>query len=67
MLHAFYQDLDIAVRQLEVLDNVGDADLVDLVGLGPADAGVMLGGQKDLAVRGERLLPGLGRWIRSPR
>ena len=50
-LHPFDEDLDVAVRQLEVLDDVGNgADLVNFVRLGLVDAGVMLGGEKNLAV-----------------
>ena len=58
-LDAFDQNLDIAVGQLEALHDVDDrADLVDLVGLGFVDAGVVLGGQEDLLVGGQRLFQG---------
>ncbi len=51
-LNAFDQDLDVAVGQLQALHDVDDgADLVNLVGLGLVDAGVVLGGQEDLACR----------------
>ncbi len=50
-LDAFDQDLDVAVGQLQALHDVDDgADLVDLVGLGFIDAGVVLGGQEYLLV-----------------
>ncbi len=49
--HAFHQDFDIAVGQLETLDDVDDgADAVDFVGLGFIDRGIVLGGKKDLLV-----------------
>ena len=55
-LHAFDQDLDVAVGQLQALHDVDDgADLVDLVGLGLVDGGVVLGGQENLLVRRQRL------------
>ena len=58
-LDAFDQHLDVAVGQLQALHDVDDrADLVDLVGLGLVDAGVMLGGQKDLLVGGQRFFQG---------
>ena len=55
-LDAFDQHLDVAVGQFQALHDVDDgADLVDLVGLGFVDAGVVLGGQEDLLVGGQRL------------
>ena len=46
-LDAFDQDFDVAVGQLQALDDVDDgADLVDLVRLGLVDGGVVLGGEK---------------------
>ena len=55
-LHAFHQNLDIAVRQLQALDDVDDgADAVDFVGLGFVDRGIVLGGKKDLLVAGHGL------------
>ena len=54
-LDAFHQNFDVTVRQLQALHDVDDgADLVDLVRLGFVDAGVVLGGQKDLLVGGQR-------------
>ena len=48
---AFDQDLDVAVGQFEALHDIDDgAYLVDLVGLGLIDAGVVLGGQEYLLV-----------------
>ena len=58
-LNAFDQHFDVAVGQLQALHDVDDgADLVDFVRLGLVDAGVMLGGQKDLLVRGQRFFQG---------
>ena len=58
-LHAFDQNLDIAVGHLDALHDVADgADLVDFLGLGLVDGGVVLGGEKDLAVAVERLFEG---------
>ena len=55
-LHAFHQDFDIAVGQLEALDDVDDgADAVNFVGLGFVDGGIVLGGKKDLLVARHRL------------
>ena len=55
-LHAFHQDFDVAVGQLEALDDVDDgADAVDLVGLGLVDGSVVLGGKKDFLVAGHGL------------
>ena len=55
-LHAFHQHLDVAVGLLQALDDVGDgADGKDLVGARLVDAGVVLGGQEDLLVAGQRL------------
>ena len=54
-LHAFDQHLDVAVGHFDALHDVADgADLVDLLGLGLVDGGVVLGGEKDLAVAVER-------------
>src|SRR5688500_1226072 len=53
---SFYQDLDVAVRKLQALDNIYDrAYLVDLVGLRIVNAGVMLCSQEYLAVSRERI------------
>ena len=58
-LHAFDQDFDISVGQLQALHDVDDrAHLVNLVGFGFIDGGVMLGGQENLLVRGESLFQG---------
>ncbi len=55
-LQAFDQNLDVAVRQLEALHDVDDgADLVNLVRLRLVDAGVVLGGEEDPLVAGQRL------------
>jgi hypothetical protein len=55
-LDAFDQNFDVAVGQLQALHDVDDgADLVDVVGLGLVDGGVVLGGQKDLLVGGQSL------------
>ncbi len=44
-LHALHQHLDVAVWQLQILDNVGDgSDLVYLMWLRLVDARIMLGG-----------------------
>ena len=58
-LEALDQDLDIAVGQFETLDDIDDgADLVDLVGLGLVDTGVVLGCEKNLLVASQRVLEG---------
>ena len=58
-LNALDQNLDIAIGQLEALHDVDDsAHLVDLIGLGFVDAGVVLGGQEDLLIGGQRLFQG---------
>ena len=58
-LDAFDQDLDVAVGQLQALHDVDDrAYLVDLIGLGFIDAGVVLGGQENLLVGRQRLFEG---------
>src|SRR5580704_17255902 len=58
-LHAFNQNLDVAIGHLDALHDVADgADLVDFLGLGLIDGGVMLGGEKDLAVAVESLFEG---------
>src|SRR5580658_197677 len=55
-LHAFDEHFDIAVGHLDALHDVADgADLVNLFGFGLVDAGVVLRGEKYLAVAGERL------------
>ena len=55
-LHAFHQHLDVAVGHLHALHDVADGpDLEDVLGLGLVDRGVVLRGEKDLAVAGERL------------
>ncbi len=55
-LEAFDEDFDVAVGELEALHDVDDgADLVNLVGLGLVDAGVVLGGEENLLVAGQRL------------
>ena len=55
-LDAFHQNFDIAVGQLQALDDVGDgADAVDLVGTRFIDGGIVLGGEEDLLVAGQRL------------
>ncbi len=54
-LHALDQHLDVAIGHLDALHNVADgADLVDFLGLGFVDRGVVLRGEKDLAVAVER-------------
>ena len=58
-LNAFHQHLDVAIGQLEALHDVDDgADLVNLIGLGLVDGGIVLSGQKDFLVRGQRLFEG---------
>src|SRR5437588_1066760 len=58
-LHAFDENLDVAILQLQSLHDVDDgADLVDLVRLGLVNAGVVLGGQKDLLVGSQRCFQG---------
>ncbi len=58
-LHPFHQNLDIAVRQLEALHDVDyGADIVDLIGAGFIDGGVVLGGEKYLLVAGHGLFEG---------
>ena len=58
-LNALDQNLDVAIGQLETLHDVDDsAHLVDLIGLGFVDAGVVLGGQEDLLIGGQRLFQG---------
>ena len=58
-LDTFDQDLDIAIGELQALDDIDDrAYLIDLVCLGLVDAGIVLGGQKDLLVRGQCLFQG---------
>ena len=58
-LNAFDQDFDVAVGELEALHDVDDgADLINLVGFGLVHAGVMLGGEENLFVRGQRLFEG---------
>ena len=58
-LHAFNQDLDVAVGQFEALHDVNDgADLVDLIGLRFVDGGVVLGSEENLLVGRQRLFQG---------
>ena len=58
-LHAFDENLDVAILQLQTLHDIDDgADLVDLVRLGLVNAGVVLGGQKDLLVGSQRCFQG---------
>ena len=58
-LNAFDQNFDIAVGQLQALHDVDDrADLVDFVGFGFIDGGVVLGGQENFLVRRQRLFQG---------
>ncbi len=58
-LHAFDQDFDVAVGQFEALHDVDDgADLVDLVGFGFVDGGVVLGSEENLLVGRQRLFQG---------
>ena len=58
-LDAFDQNFNIAVGQLQALHDVDDgADLVDLVGLGFIDGGVVLGRQENLLVRRQGLFEG---------
>ena len=58
-LKAFDEDFDVAVGQLEALNDVDDgADLIDLVGLGLVDTGVVLGGEKNLLVAGQSFFQG---------
>ena len=53
--HAFHQNFDIAVGKLHALDDVGErADRVDFFGLGIVDGGVVLRGQENFLVAGER-------------
>ena len=55
-LNTLYKHFDIAVRQLQALDDVDDRTyLVNLVGFGFVHARVMLGSQKNLLVRGQCL------------
>ena len=57
--HAFDQDFDIAVGQLEALHDVDDgADFVDFVGLRLVNAGVVLGGEEDLFVARQSFFEG---------
>ena len=58
-LHALDQNLDVAVGHFDALHNIADRpDLVDVLGLGLVDGGVVLRGEKDFAVAGERLFEG---------
>jgi hypothetical protein len=55
-LDALDQDLDVAIGHFDALHDVADrADLVDVLGLGLVDGGVVLGGEKDLAIAAECL------------
>ena len=55
-LNAFDQHFNVAVGKFQALDNVNDgAHLIDLCGLGLIHGGVVLGGEKNLAVTGKRL------------
>ena len=56
-LDAFYQNLDIAIGLFEALNNVGDGTyVVNFIGAGFVDGGVVLGGQEDFLVARERFL-----------
>jgi hypothetical protein len=56
-LDAFNEHLDIAVGQLDALDDVGEgADGVDFLGLRVIDRRVMLGGKENFLVEFFRLL-----------
>ena len=58
-LDPFHQHLDVAVGHLDALHDVADgADLVDFLGFGFVDGGVVLGGEEDLAVAVEGLFEG---------
>src|ERR1039458_7465105 len=58
-LDALDEDLDVAVGHFDALHDVADgADLVDVLGLGLVDGGVVLGGEEYLAVAAESLLEG---------
>jgi hypothetical protein len=58
-LHALDQDLDVAVGHFDALHDVADgADLVNVLGLGLVDGGVVLGGEENLAVAGQGLFEG---------
>ncbi len=66
-LDAFHQHLDIAVRQLQALDDVRNrADAIDLIGAGFVDRGVVLGGEENLLVATPTLLPRPARSNRAP-
>ncbi len=53
---AFDQNLDVAVGEFDTLDDIGEgADGVNFFGLGVIDGGVVLRGQENLFVAGERL------------
>ena len=54
-LHALDQHFDVAIGHLDALHDVADcADLVDFLGLRLVDGGIVLSGEKDLAVASER-------------
>ena len=56
---ALHQHLDVPIRQLEALDDVGDAPHhVDVRGARVVVGGVLLCGEKDPLVLGERMLQG---------
>ena len=58
-LDALDQDLDVAVGHFDALHDAADgADLVDVLGFGLVDGGVVLGGEKDLAVAAEGFFEG---------
>ena len=58
-LNAFDQNFNIAVGQLQALHDVDDgADLVDFVGFGFVDGGVVLRGQENFLIRRQRFFEG---------
>src|SRR5581483_8174860 len=55
-LDSLDQDFDVAIRQLEILHDIGNGpNLVDFMGLGLVNTGIVLGGKKDLPVRRQGL------------
>ena len=58
-LYTLDQHFDIAVGHFDALHNVADGpDLIDLLGFRLVNGGIVLGGEKDLAVAGERFFEG---------
>ncbi len=58
-LDALDEDLDVAVGHFDALHDAADgADLVDVLGLGLVDGGVVLRGEEDFAIAAEGLFEG---------